>query len=223
MSLRELLRTGAESFGIDLSIEQIDALFVYFAELEKWNKKINLTSIREAQDIVIKHGLDSLSYLKGFTPLRGLKLLDIGSGAGFPALPLKIVHPEIAITLVESVKKKASFLRHIIRTLKLTSAAVIDTKIDQLSDSYHYAFDVITARAFAGMNAVLSAGLPYLKKDGILVLSRGPSETISEHELVRIGVVVENQIGLTLPFTDNKRIIWVFKKLGIVPRGTFTC
>lgn len=221
MTSRELLRTGAETIGIDLSIEYIDSFFVYFAELEKWNKKINLTNIREEQDIVIKHGLDSLSYIKGFTPTRGLRLLDIGSGAGFPALPIKIIHPEIAVTLVESVKKKASFLRHIVRTLKLNSVEVIDTRTDQLSDSFHTAFDVVTARAFAGMASVLSAGSPFLKQDGLLVLSRGPEETICEHELARFRFALENQIGLTLPHSNYKRTIWVFRKLRDVPRGTF--
>lgn len=221
MTSRELLRTGAETIGIDLSIEYIDAFFIYFAELEKWNKKINLTNIREEQDIVIKHGLDSLAYIKGFTPSRGLRLLDIGSGAGFPALPIKIIHPEIAVTLVESVKKKASFLRHIIRTLKLNSVEVIDSRTDQLSDSFHTAFDVVTARAFAGMASVLSAGSPFLKQDGLLVLSKGPEETICEHELARFGFALENQIALTLPHSNYKRTIWVFRKLGNVPRGAF--
>lgn len=220
MTSRELLRTGAETIGIYLSIEYIDSFFVYFAELEKWNKKINLTNIREKQDIVIKHGLDSLSYIKGFAPSRGLRLLDLGSGAGFPALPIKIIHPEIAVTLVESVKKKASFLRHIVRTLKLKSVEVIDTRTDQLSDSFHTAFDVVTARAFAGMASVLSAGSPFLKQDGLLVLSRGPEETICENELARFGFALENQIELTLPHSNYKRTIWVFRKLGNVPHGT---
>lgn len=214
MTPRELLTTGAETLGLALSIEQINYFFIYFDELKKWNKKINLTNIREEPDMVIKHGLDSLSYIKGFTPLPGLTLLDIGSGAGFPALPIKIVHPEIAVTLVEAVKKKASFLRHIIRTLKLDSAEVIDKRTEQLSESLHAAFDVVTARALADLTSVISFGSPFLKQNGLLVLSRGPEETISDREMSKVGVGLENQISLVLPHSDYKRKIWVFKKTG---------
>jgi 16S rRNA (guanine527-N7)-methyltransferase len=211
---RDLFITGAKELGITLSIEQVNSFFIYFAELSKWNRKINLTTIQEERDTVIKHGLDSLSYLKGFFPVPGMSLLDMGSGAGFPALPIKIVHPEIAVTLVESVKKKASFLRHIIRTLKLPGTTVIDKRTEELSDSHHAALDVVTARAFANMKSALSAGLPFLKPNGLMVLSRGPEETISEQELTSAGVSLEKRILLTLPHSDYKRAIWVFKKTG---------
>jgi len=212
MNPRELFITGAQELGIALSIEQANSFFIYFAELTKWNQKINLTTIREERDMVIKHGLDSLSYITGFSSAQGLKLLDMGSGAGFPALPIKIVHPEITVTLVESVKKKASFLRHIIRTLKLENVYVVDKRIEELSDPHHAAFDVVTARAFADMKSALSAGLPFLKPNGLMVLSRGPEETISERELASAGVSLEKRILLTLPHSDYKRAIWVFRK-----------
>lgn len=211
---RELLMKGAEELGIALSIEQINSFFIYFAELKKWNQKINLTTIREERDMIIKHGLDSLSYIKGFSLAQGLKLLDMGSGAGFPALLIKIVHPEITVTLVESVKKKASFLRHIIRTLKLNEADVVDKRTEELPDSLHTAFDVITARAFADMKSALSAGLPFLKPGGLMVLSRGPEETINDQELARARVSLEKRIELMLPHSDYKRAIWVFRKIG---------
>jgi 16S rRNA (guanine527-N7)-methyltransferase len=211
---RQLLQTGAEELGISLSVEQINSFFIYFAELTKWNQKINLTTIREEGDMVIKHGLDSLSFLTGFDAAQGLKQLDMGSGAGFPALPIKIVHPEIAVTLVEAVKKKASFLRHIIRTLGLRNVEVVDKRTEELSDSLHAAFDVVTARAFANMKTALFAGTPFLKPNGLMVLSKGPEETITEQELAPAGVALERKTLLTLPHSDYKRAIWVFKKTG---------
>ena len=132
MTPRELLITGANELGIELSVEQVNSLFIYLAELKKWNKKINLTAIRDERDMIVKHVLDSLSYIKGFDPTAGQMLLDMGSGAGFPAFPIKVARPEISVTLVESVKKKASFLRHIIRTLELTGAEVIDKRTEEL-------------------------------------------------------------------------------------------
>lgn len=214
MTPRELLKTGAEELGLPLSIEQINSLFIYLTELKKWNRKINLTAIRDERDSIIKHMLDSLSYVKGFTPAPGLRLLDLGSGAGFPALPIKIAYPEISIAMVDSVKKKASFLRHIVRTLKLTGAEVFDRRTQELPDSFHSTFDVVTARAFADMNAAIMAGLPFLKPGGRIVLSRGPEETIADHELAGTGAALETRIKLTLPHSDYKRVIWVLRKPG---------
>ena len=186
---------------------------IFLSELTRWNRKINLTSIHEERDIVIKHVLDSLSHVKGFVPGTGLGLLDMGSGAGFPALPIKIAFPEIEVTLVESVKKKASFLRHSVRTLALSGAEVMDMRTEELSDSYHGVFDVVTARAFADMKTALAAGASFLKPGGLMVLSRGPEETIEEQESAGIGFIIEKKVELTLPHSEYKRALWVFKKL----------
>lgn len=209
---RELLHKGANDLGVSLNIEQINSVFIYLAELRKWNQKINLTAITNEEDIIIKHVLDSLSYVHGFSPGPGLRLLDMGSGAGFPALPIKIAHPGISITLVESTKKKASFLRHIIRTLKLAEIEVLDTRINELPGSLLSAFDIVTARAFADMRSAITAGVPFLKANGLIVLSRGPEEMINDQELAKAGVVLERRTALTLPHSNYQRSIWVFKK-----------
>jgi len=211
-SLGQILSNGATELGVELSDAQINSCLLYLSELKKWNQKINLTAIREDGDIVIKHFLDSFSFIKGFTPVEGLKLLDMGSGAGFPALPLKIAIPGISVTMVESVKKKAAFLRHIIRTLRLTGVEVSDKRTEELPDSFHSMFDVVTARAFANMETALAAGKPFLKSGGVVVLGRGPEEKISEQELSKAGFVLERRIELTLPHSDYKRAIWVFRK-----------
>jgi 16S rRNA (guanine527-N7)-methyltransferase len=211
---RELLHNGAKQLGIFLTIEQVNSVFIYLAELKKWNQKINLTAIKDERDIVIKHVLDSLSYLDGFTATPGLRLLDMGSGAGFPALPIKIACPWISITMVDSVKKKASFLRHVIRTLKITEIAVIDTRTKELAVQFLSTFDIVTARAFADMKSAIAEGVPLLKPGGLMVLSRGPEESISERDLVRAGVSLERRMDLVLPYSDYKRTIWVFKKIG---------
>jgi 16S rRNA (guanine527-N7)-methyltransferase len=214
MTPRELLHSGAKVLGISLTIEQINSVFIYLAELKKWNQKINLTAIRDEEDIIIKHVLDSLSYIHGFTPAPGLRLLDMGTGAGFPALPIKIAYPGLSITMVDSIKKKASFLRHIIRTLKLTETEVLDTRAEELPGSLLSTFDVVTARAFADMKSAIATGMPLLRPDGLMVLSRGPEETINEQDLVRAGISLESRTDLTLPYSNYKRTIWVFKKAG---------
>jgi 16S rRNA (guanine527-N7)-methyltransferase len=212
MTLRTLLTAGAQKLGISLSDEQADIFLVYLVELEKWNRKINLTAIRNEQDIVIKHFLDSLSYLKGFEPALGCRLLDMGSGAGFPAVPIKIAHPEISITMVEAVHKKASFLRHIARIIKLPEIVVVDKRTDELPDSHHRAYDVVTARAFANIKMALFEGAPFLKTGGLVVLSRGPEETINEEAVLHEGLVIEKRQELKLPHSNDPRSIWVFRK-----------
>jgi 16S rRNA (guanine527-N7)-methyltransferase len=214
MTPRELLTIGARELGIELSLEGVNSICVYLAELKKWNRKINLTAIRDDRDAVIKHVLDSLAYTGGFQAVPGLTLLDMGSGAGLPGIPIKLVQPGLTITLVESVKKKSSFLRHVVRTLQLTGIEVVDKRTEELPAPYLAAYDVVTARAFAGMPQALAAGVPFLKAGGRMVLSRGPEETISEEDIARAGVVREQTIELTLPHSDYKRAIWVFKKAG---------
>ena len=213
MTPRELLTSGAAELGFALSMEQSNSIFIFLTELTKWNQKINLTAIRDERDVIIKHVLDSLSYIKGFSPVPGLKLLDMGSGAGFPAIPIKLLHPAILVTMVEAVKKKASFLRHIIRTLKLIGIEVHDKRTQEIPDSYRNVNDVVTARAFADMNTAIVSGLPFLKHGGILVLSRGPEESINGWQLKKYGAELENKIDLVLPFSDYKRTIWILKRV----------
>lgn len=212
MTPRELLITGAEELGIALTVEQVNSLFIFLAELKKWNTRINLTAIKGERDTVIKHVLDSLSHTQGFIPGPGLNLLDVGSGAGFPAIPIKIACPGITVTLVESVKKKAAFLRHVIRTLQLNEVEVLDVRTEELPASRRGSYDVVTARAFADMTLALATGTTFLKAGGLAVLSRGPEESITEQELTRAGVILSEKIVLTLPHSDYKRAIWVFKK-----------
>ena len=183
MPPRELLISGAEELGVPLIAEQVNSLLAYVAELKKWNRKINLTSITGDRDIVIRHLLDSLSYLKGFSRVPGLRLLDMGSGAGFPAIPLKIACPDIAITMVESVKKKASFLRHVLRMLELNGAEVLDMRTGEVPDLYENTNMVVTARAFADIASALADGLRFLLPGGCIVLSRGPEETNTDSRI----------------------------------------
>jgi 16S rRNA (guanine527-N7)-methyltransferase len=212
MTVRRTLVEGAAVFGVGLTEKQVDSFLVYLVELEKWNRKMNLTAIRGEQEIVIKHFIDSLSYVRGFDPVPGARLLDMGSGAGFPALPLKIAFPDLQITMVESVQKKASFLRHVVRILAMTGAEVADRRTEDLPENYRSAYDVVTARAYANMEAALRQGAVLLKPRGVLVLSRGPEESVREKEAFEAGMAVENHVTLSLPVSGDRRAVWVFRK-----------
>jgi len=212
MTLRRRLIDGAAVFGVDLNDGQIDACLVYLIELEKWNRKINLTAIRDEQEIITKHFIDSFSYLKGFGPAPGMELLDMGSGAGFPALPIKIAAPDISVTLVESVRKKGAFLRHVIRTLRVERATVLDARTEALPAEHRSRYDVVTARAFADLDTALREGAPFLRAGGVMVLSRGPAESINDTAVAAHGMSVRSRDELILPRSLDPRALWVFQK-----------
>lgn len=212
MTLRRTLIDGAAVFGLGLTEKQADSCLVYLVELQKWNRKISLTAIRDEQEMIIKHFIDSFSYVRGFDPVPGAKLLDMGSGAGFPALPLKIAFPDLEITMVEAVQKKAVFLRHMVRTLALTGAEVVDKRTEALGEAYRAAYDVVTARAFANIEDALREGAAFLKPRGIVVLSRGPAEQVREGAVLSQNMAVENRVELALPVSGDRRAIWVFRK-----------
>lgn len=212
MTLRRTLIEGAAAFGLDLTDEQADACMVYLVELEKWNRKFNLTAIRDEREIITKHFIDSFSYLKGFKPGPGMALLDMGSGAGFPALPIKIAAPALSVTMVESVRKKGTFLRHIIRTLRLEGVEVLDARTGALLPEHHARYDIVTARAFADMGTALKEGSLFLKPGGLMILSRGPAETVGDDTIAEQGMKVKERHEIILPGSYAPRALWVFQK-----------
>jgi 16S rRNA (guanine527-N7)-methyltransferase len=212
MTLRRTLIDGAATFGLGLTDEQSDACLVYLVELEKWNRKFNLTAIRDEREIITKHFIDSFSYLRGFDPEPGMALLDMGSGAGFPALPIKIAAPALLVVMVESVRKKGTFLRHIIRTLRLEGVEVLDARTGALLPEHYARYDVVTARAFADMGTVLQEGPLFLKPGGLMILSRGPAETVSDDTVSEHGMLIKARHKIILPGSGDPRALWVFQK-----------
>lgn len=186
MELIEILKKGALELGVDLTDAQTEAFLRYLRELQAWNRKINLTTITEDQDIIIRHFLDSL------TPVRLLSgvetLLDIGSGGGFPGLPLKIALPSLKITLMDSVEKKIHFIRHMIRTLNLKDIDAISGRVESPDIIYKLSgtFDCVTSRAFAELEAFVSLATPYVKPGGMLLALKGPAV---ETEIKAMGAV----------------------------------
>ena len=151
-----ILRAAAAHLGIELSEAQ-RALFQLYCELLlDWNRRVNLTRITDPQEVAIQHFLDSLTYLLVFplpAPPRGLRLIDVGSGAGFPGLPLKIVRPELQVTLLEAVGKKTVFLEHVVAKLHLSDVEVINARAEQLAHdpAHRERYDVAASRAVAGL------------------------------------------------------------------------
>ena len=207
MKAHELLENGLNEIGISCSGEQAAAFMSYLSELRKWNRAYNLTSLKTDNDIIIKHFIDSLLYLKAL-PEGVIKLADIGAGAGFPGIPIKIIRPETDVALIEPSRKKAAFLRHIIRLLKLSGIIVIEERLENLGKEHEGLYDVIVSRATFDTREFLGTSCPYVRKKGILIISKGPK--VSE-ELKKLKAdpspsgSVKEMHRLRLPFGGAER------------------
>jgi len=206
MQTIELLNNGLKELGLPCSEEQASAFMTYLSELKKWNRAYNLTALNTDADIIIKHFLDSLLYLKAL-PEGVLKLADAGAGAGFPGIPVKLVRPDIELTLIESSRKKCAFLRHIIRMLKLSGTAVIEERLEALGKEHKGSFDCIVSRATFSIRDFIKLACPYLSKDGKLILNKGPkvSEELDALEGPLYENVVKETLEIQLPFANAKR------------------
>ncbi|MEW6409058.1 MAG: 16S rRNA (guanine(527)-N(7))-methyltransferase RsmG [Nitrospirota bacterium] len=211
----ELLKKGAEMLGLSLKQNQIDLFMIYLTEIKKWNRTYNLTGLKTDSDIVIKHFLDSLSFLIVLPLKTRVKVIDIGTGAGFPGIPLKIYLPAIELILVDSTLKKILFLKHILRCLSLQNVAVLHERAERLSLLYPNTFDIVISRALFKTSKLISIAIPLLKKDGIIAISRGIKEPIEDltTEIKESGGVIKNIKEITLPFSEYRRRLLLIQYL----------
>ena len=203
-----------KELNIKLTPEQTELFEIYTKELLIWNENINLTAIRTEEEILLKHFADSLTLLP-FIPETAKKLVDIGSGAGFPGIPLAIMRPNIEVTLVESVGKKCKFLEHIKETLSLSNLEIVNARAEEVGmhTDYKGTYDVATARAVTRLLDLTKYALPLLKKDGILLAQKGTKEDPreNENEIRQLGGKIESIEKIE---TENlkDRVVVVVKK-----------
>jgi 16S rRNA (guanine527-N7)-methyltransferase len=198
-----LLFEGALEIGIPLSSHVAARLVLYLKELQRWNAKMNLTAIEQERDIIAKHFLDSLAAFKVFNPRPGLSILDVGTGAGFPGMVLKLQAPELAVTLLEPSTKKAAFLHHLIGILGITGMAVVTQRLEHFDTEKKY--DVITTRA-VNSTIVLDQGPKFLVQGGRILLFR-----VTPLEQSPKGYVVIAQVSFPLPFSKTPRTLTVLR------------
>lgn len=210
MNPKELLDNGVQEIGFPCSKKEISSFMTFLSELKKWNKTYNLTALKTDNDIIIKHFLDSILYLKAF-PEGRLKIADAGSGAGFPGIPIKIIRPDMNVALIESSRKKATFLRHIVRLLELTEISVIEDRIENLRDEHKNSFDIVVSRATFKIKDFVETARPYIKTNGLLVLSKGPKLKEELDEMPYDGCHVESILNLQLPFIKDERNLVLLK------------
>ena len=205
----ELLRRGFTELGLSFSGGQIDAFMKYLLELKKWNKAYNLTGLKKDADIVIKHFLDSLLYLKGL-PAGPISVVDVGSGAGFPGIPIKLMRPEIEMYLVEPTGKKAIFLRHITKLVRLSDIYVIEKRIEETNSQQDMTApaDAAITRALFDVRDFIRKASHIVREGGTLILSKGPK---AEKELEDLRAVTFEILTCKLPLTDVRRHIILLK------------
>ncbi len=166
---------GVRQLGLDDArlATVVEQFLRYRQELLDWNTRINLTAITDPEEVLLKHFLDSLSLLIVYDR-PGARLLDIGAGAGFPGLPLKIARPQWQVTLLEATGKKVTFLRHVIETLQLKNVVAVHGRAEELAHNAEYraAFDLVTARAVASISTLLEYGAPYCRVGGQVILPK---------------------------------------------------
>jgi 16S rRNA (guanine527-N7)-methyltransferase len=215
--LPAILTEAAGRLGISLSERDLDLFSIYREELIAWNRIISLVAIKSSLDLPIKHFIDSLTALP-LLPRAGLRLLDVGAGAGFPGLPLKIVHPAIDLYLLEASRKKVSFLKELIRKLGLTNVTIIHERVEQVLKKTHFraSFDFVISRAAFKMPELLNMALHFLPPGGQLLALRGPGEEGSNqntcHHVDIKGIYLEKVEEFRLPITGVPRKIFLYKK-----------
>jgi 16S rRNA (guanine527-N7)-methyltransferase len=221
--MNELARHAREILGIQLSSAQLSALKRYEEELIEWNQQLNLTAIDQPEKIRIKHFLDSLTCLKAMRDTPMDRVVDVGAGAGFPGLPLKIVCPPMRLTLVESVGKKASFCQHVVDTLGLENVTVLAERAEVVGTlpEHRERYDWALARAVAALPVLAEYLLPLVQIGGRVLAMKGESGPAEAHASERafqlLGGHLRQLIPATLPGVEEQRYLVVIDKVAATP------
>lgn len=220
----ELLERGADELGLTLSPEQIEQFSVYFALLAEWNSKMNLTAIDDLAGVQTKHFLDCLTGLPliqeemAATPVARPRAIDVGAGAGFPGLPLKIAWPQLRLTLLDGTGKKVRFLEEVVKTLGLKDVEVVQGRAEELGhqENYRAKFDLVLARAVARLNTLVEYLLPFVRAGGYALAYKGPGAAEEFMEARKaidlLGGEVVRFAPVQVPLLDEERRILLIKK-----------
>ncbi|MCL6473204.1 MAG: 16S rRNA (guanine(527)-N(7))-methyltransferase RsmG [Firmicutes bacterium] len=221
----QILVKGASSMDLSLNEKQLRQFQLYLRELKAWNQHFNLTAINEDRDIVIKHFLDSIAILSKFNIPEECTTVDIGAGAGFPGIPVKILRPDIQLTLIESSQKKARFLAHVIELLDLKDAWVYNGRAEDFGrkKENRERFSLAVSRAVANLTVAVEYALPLLKVGGRFVIYKATHvlEEVSgaEKAIKLLGGRVEEIAKVVIPFLQAERYLVSIVKAAPSPRG----
>ena|SRR5699024_261081 len=218
MKVNEFIDALAEQ-GITLNDQQINQFNIYFEQLVSWNEKVNLTAITDKEEVYVKHFYDSISP-SFFFSLKDIKsICDVGAGAGFPSIPLKICFPHLEVTIVDSLKKRITFLENLASELDLEKVHFVHARAEDFGQNkaYREQFDIVTARAVARMSVLAELCIPLVKLQGKFLALKGSNaaEELEEGKkaIKVLGGEVKETHSFSLPVEQGERTIYVIEKL----------
>jgi 16S rRNA (guanine527-N7)-methyltransferase len=223
--MMETLLKGAQALGLTLSPEQLRLFQTYAGQLVAWNQRLSLTAIINPDDIQVKHFLDSLTCLQALPPgFVCHRVLDVGSGGGFPGLPLKIHDPTLQVTLLETTIKKAEFLRHVVEHMGLAGVEVVAERAETLGQdpAYRETYDLVVARAVAEMAVLAEYCLPFCRVGGLFVAQKKAGNAVemknAQGAVITLGGRMLPAIPVALPGAMLRQLVVVEKVAATPPR-----
>jgi len=222
-SLRKLLREGAASVGAPLEAEQVEKFLLYLEAVREGNKKANLTSTSNRRELILKHFIDSLSCVPLLPLNPDISLLDVGSGAGFPGLVLKIYRPDVHLALLEASGKKCAFLASLIEKLKLSETELLRDRAEMYGQEVRHRehYQVVVSRAVAPLKVLVEYCLPFVKKGGLFIAQKGPKGYDELQEaagaISLLGGKVSGIREITLPAGNENRLLISLTKNSSTP------
>lgn len=224
MDFYNLMNIACHKEGLTFERDKYDKFIIYKDMIKEWNEKVNLTAITEDEEIIKKHFIDSIKSYR-FEPLNNCRnLIDIGTGAGFPGIPLKIMRPDLEVVLLDSLNKRVNFLNEVINRLGLIGIKAIHGRAEDFAreNNYRENFDVAISRAVANMSVLSELCIPFVKNGGYFVAMKGPSvdEEINEGKkaVETLGGSIENIIEVDIEDTDLKHNLVIVKKVKDTPK-----
>ncbi|WP_105619198.1 16S rRNA (guanine(527)-N(7))-methyltransferase RsmG [Vallitalea okinawensis] len=223
MNHKDILVEGCKNLEVIISDDQVKQFHQYYQLLVEWNEKINLTAITELEDVYIKHFLDSISVCAGHDFNQSLKVVDVGTGAGFPGFPLKIAHPKIELTAIDALNKRINYLNEVVRVLDLEKVQCVHSRAEDAAQNelYREQFDLSVSRAVADLAVLTEYCLPFVKTGGKFISLKGPSiseEINNARDAIQIlGGEIEEIKYIDIPFSDLKHNLVIINKVNETP------
>ncbi|MCP3899316.1 MAG: 16S rRNA (guanine(527)-N(7))-methyltransferase RsmG [Desulfobacteraceae bacterium] len=209
---KNLIKTGGKNFKLDFNDLQLNLFATHAANLHKWNKTINLTSITDHDEIALKHFIDSIAIVPHIN--EPSRILDIGSGGGFPGFCLKVANPDHEIVMIDAAKKKINFLKDLIRTTGMKNIEAKHVRAEDLANDkiYRESFDIVTSRAFSSLDKFVKLSMPFLNENGVMLAMKGQDVSEEINEMKKLTEVKESNMNIksfsyVLPSQNIKRSI----------------